>query len=216
MHDPLLHERLFRGPAALESAASICITVCGAGALGSLLVDSLARQGFKRLTVIDSDRVEAHNVSTQLYSISDAGALKVQVLRSAVFRATGAEIMAISRRLDVKNAGALLREAQIVVDTFDNSASRRAVADHTSRAGLPCLHLGLNGAYGEVRWDDAYTVPQDVTGPDTCDYPLARNLIHLTAAVGAESLVRFVAGGVRESFSITLGDLRISRWAGNG
>ena len=47
--------------------------------------------GVQHLRVIDRDRVEEHNVSTQLYGVSDVGAWKVDVLRQRIFRATGAE-----------------------------------------------------------------------------------------------------------------------------
>ena len=41
--------------------------MCGAGAVGSNLVDNLARQGAENLCVVDRDRVEEHNVSTQVW-----------------------------------------------------------------------------------------------------------------------------------------------------
>lgn len=212
--DSLLHERLFRGQEALDRLGGVAVTICGAGALGSLLADSLARQGFKRLRVIDFDRVEARNVSTQIYGLSDVGSLKVQVLKAALFRQTGAEVDAVARRLEEANAAQLLRASGLVVDTFDNSASRGVVASEAERMGAPCLHLGMNGGYGEVRWDSGYTVPRDVAGPDVCDYPLARNLVQLTAAAGAEVLVRFVLTGEKRSYTVTLGDLKISAWEG--
>ena len=75
------HEALYRGAAALGKLAEVRVTLCGAGGLGSHLADNLARQGFQHLRVIDRDRVEEHNVSTQLYGTSDIGAWKVEVLR---------------------------------------------------------------------------------------------------------------------------------------
>jgi tRNA A37 threonylcarbamoyladenosine dehydratase len=40
------------------------VTVCGAGALGAN-TESLARSGFGQLTVVDRDRIEERNLSTQ-------------------------------------------------------------------------------------------------------------------------------------------------------
>ncbi len=76
-----LHEELYRGRDALERLGHVKLIVCGAGALGSLLVDSLVRQGVRHVTVIDHDRVEARNVGTQLYGQGDVGAFKVDALR---------------------------------------------------------------------------------------------------------------------------------------
>src|ERR1051326_7733940 len=67
MADKFLHEALYRGQEAIAKLGQAQITICGAGALGSHLIDTLARQGVRRLTVIDMDRVEEHNIGTQIY-----------------------------------------------------------------------------------------------------------------------------------------------------
>ena len=112
---------------------------------------------------------------------------------------------AVAKRLEAVNAKKLLRGSDIVVDTFDNSASRQLVQDHCRTAGLICLHVGLNTDYCEVIWDEHYRVPQDVGG-DVCEYPLARNLVLMAVAIAAESLVRFVLNDERFELTMTLGD----------
>src|SRR5579884_4266191 len=115
------HEQLYRGADALARLAATRLTLCGVGALGSHLADNLVRQGFRTLRVIDRDRVEAHNVSTQLYGESDVGAWKVDVLRGRLFRTAGVEIEAVPRELTARNARQLLKDSGLVLDTFDNS-----------------------------------------------------------------------------------------------
>jgi molybdopterin/thiamine biosynthesis adenylyltransferase len=202
------HEQLYRGAESLAKLAAARLTLCGAGALGSHLADNLARQGFGPLKVIDRDRVEEHNVSTQLYGESDVGAWKVEVLRNRLFRAAGVEIEAINKELSERTARGLLKGSGLVVDTFDNSASRRLVQTECRALQLPCLHVGLFADYAEVVWDEVYRVPGDVAG-DVCDYPLARNLVLLAVAVASETLVRFVLDGTRPNWSATLGDFAI-------
>jgi molybdopterin/thiamine biosynthesis adenylyltransferase len=199
------HEALYRGADSLAKLAGLQLTLCGAGALGSQLADNLARQGVQHLRVIDRDRVEEHNVSTQLYGESDVGAWKVEVLRQRLFRATGIEIEAERKDLTERNARGLLQEGGLVVDTFDNSASRRLVQDSCRALQLPCLHVGLYADYGEVIWNENYRVPQDVAG-DVCDYPLARNLVLLMVALASEVILRFVLEGARQDWSATLRD----------
>ena len=147
------------------------IVVCGAGALGSHLVDNLTRQGFRKLRVIDRDRVDEHNVSTQLYGAGDVGAAKVEVLRNRVFRAVEFEIEAVNKDFTDRSARSLLKGAAIVVDTFDNSASRQLVQKQCRESALNCLHVGLYTDYCEAIWDERYRVPGDVAG-DVCEYPL--------------------------------------------
>jgi molybdopterin/thiamine biosynthesis adenylyltransferase len=202
------HEQLYRGADTLARLAAARITLCGAGALGSHLADNLVRQGVGSLKVIDRDRVEEHNVSTQLYGEADVGAWKVEVLRNRLFRAAGVEIEAVNKELTERTARGLLKESGLVVDTFDNSVSRRLVQEQCRALGLPCLHVGLFADYAEVVWDEVYRVPNDVAG-DACDYPLARNLVLLAVAVASETLVRFVMNGTRQNWSVTLGDFAV-------
>src|SRR5207253_9606025 len=99
----------------------------------------------------------------------------------------------------------LLQESNLVIDTFDNSASRRLVQETCRVLRLPCLHVGLHADYGEVIWDEHYRVPQDVAG-DVCDYPLARNLVLLVVALASEVILRFVLEDARQNWSATLRD----------
>ncbi len=202
------HEDLYRGADALGKLAEVRVTLCGAGALGSNLADTLARQGTRRLRVIDRDRVEEHNVGTQIYGENDVGAWKTDVLRGHLFRAVGIEIDAVRKELTERTVRKLLADSDVVIDTFDNSASRRTVRDHCREAGLNCLHAGLFADYGEVVWNEKYRVPGDV-GQDVCDYPLARNLVQLTVAVTAETLIRFVLDRQQQNWSITLRDFAV-------
>ncbi len=210
MADLYLHERLYRGADALQKLAAVNIVLCGGGAIGSLLADNLVRQGIRQLTVIDDDRIEQHNVGTQLFAQSDVGGFKAEVLKTLCFRAAGVEISAIAKRLEERTIQKFLRGAQLVVDAFDNSASRRLVAEHCAAHNLACLHLGLNADYGEVHWNEGYRVPNDVLEGNACDYPLARNIILLVAAVGSEVLLRYILEGTQENYSVTLKDLKIN------
>lgn len=202
------HEEIFRGADSLAQLAALHVTLCGAGALGSHLADNLARQGFASLRVIDRDRVEEHNVSTQLYGASDVGAWKVEALRNRIFRATGVEIDAVAKELTERNARVLFKNTDLVIDTFDNSASRQLVQGRCRTMGLSCLHVGLFADYGEVIWDEHYRVPGDVAG-DVCDYPLARNLVLFTVVIASEVLVRFALSGTEQDWSVTLADFAV-------
>ena len=204
------HEASYRGATAMERLSAIKIAVCGAGALGSHLADNLVRHGVRLLTVIDDDRVAAHNIGTQLYEQGDVGALKAVQLRSRCFRAAGVEIEAVTKRLTAQNVARLLRGAELVVDVFDNSASRGLVTAHCQASGQPCLHIGMHTDYGEARWNEGYRVPGDAEGGDVCDYPLARNLVLLKAALGCETILGYVLAGARRNLSLTLRDLTIN------
>ena len=210
MADMFLHEAIYRGREQIETLGSRDLVICGAGALGSLMTDNLARQGFRRLTVVDFDRVELHNTGTQLFGKGDVGAFKVDVLKAHCFRNTGIEITTYSKRLEERTVKKFLTGADVVIDTLDNAESRRLVSDYCLQATLECLHLGMNADFGQVHWNEGYRVPDDVVEGDVCDYPLARNLVLILVAAGSEALLSYVLEGRKKNYSITLRDMRIN------
>jgi molybdopterin/thiamine biosynthesis adenylyltransferase len=207
------HEQLHRNPDVMRRITDFPVTVCGAGALGANIVESLARQGFATIRVIDRDRIEERNLSTQPYYATDVGAFKAKILANALYRALGLKLDARTDDVTTSNAAKLLKESALVVDAFDNSGSRQTVKDHCASANLDCLHAGLARGYAEVIWHEKYRVPS-ATQDDVCDYPLARNLVMLTVAVACEAIVKFIANGEKPSFTITLDDFAVKHFGG--
>lgn len=205
----LFHEKLSRSGAVMAKLQAAHVTVCGAGALGSHIVEGLARSGVGGLRVIDRDKVEERNLSTQTWGRADIGQPKARLLAHSVFRAVGVQVDARVKELTTDNARALIRGSSVVVDAFDNSVARAAVQAAAAKLGLPCVHAGMASDYSEIVWDPGYVVPS-ATNDDVCDYPLARNLAILTATLAAEAVIRFIADGDTTSRSLTFGDLRIS------
>jgi molybdopterin/thiamine biosynthesis adenylyltransferase len=202
------HEQLYRTPEVMARLRDFPVTVCGAGALGANITESLARVGLARVRVIDRDRIEERNLSTQPFYRADVGAFKATMLGNVLYRALGVEVDARSEDLTTGNARKFLRGSMLVVDAFDNSASRRALKEYSESAGVACLHAGLAGDYAEVIWNEDYLVPS-AAHYDVCDYPLARNLVTLTVAVACETVIDFITTGARRSHTITLRDFAV-------
>jgi molybdopterin-synthase adenylyltransferase len=203
------HEQLYRNSANMARLRDYPIAICGAGALGANITENLARSGFGTIEVIDRDRIEERNLSTQPYYRTDVGAFKAKILANNLYRAIGVKIQSETKELTSENADRFLTGSALVIDTFDNSVSRRVVKEACDRVLVPCLHVGLAGDYAEVIWNDVYRVPSDAQD-DICDYPLARNLVLLAVAVACETIVGFVINGKTPSFTITLKDLSIN------
>lgn len=208
-----LHEAHYRD---LAPAAERRITICGAGALGANLAETLARIGMRRLRVIDRDRIAPHNLSTQPWLQQDIGAPKVRVLTNMLYRAVGTKLDAHHCTLTAGNAAALLRESDLIIDAFDNLPSRGGLSTVAEQLGLPCLHIALapGGDYGCGLWDGAYTVRELPTaagsGPHTCNYPLTRPLAMLVASAAAEVIICFLLTAERRGFELTLRDMRLA------
>ncbi|MBE9206454.1 ThiF family adenylyltransferase [Nostoc sp. LEGE 06077] len=202
------HEQLYRSNAVMTELKNYSVTICGAGALGANIAENLARSGFDQLTVIDRDRIEERNLSTQPYYRSDVGAFKAKILANNLYRAIGTKVDAKTKELTANNTPQLLKDSQLIIDVFDNSIARQAVKDYADQFQIPCIHAGLAADYAEIIWNDVYRVPSDVND-DVCDYPLARNLVMLTVAVTCEAIVSFIATAQQRNFTITLKDLTV-------
>jgi molybdopterin/thiamine biosynthesis adenylyltransferase len=208
-NDLFLHENLYRGKP-VKDLFTKHITVCGVGALGSNLVDNLARQGFSRIRAVDKDRIELHNLNNQCYVRSQVGSMKTAALHSVVFNAVGIEIEAEHKELTSSTIKKFLKGTDLVVDCFDNAASRHLVKDYCQTNSIECLHAGLFEGYGEVVWNDDYVVPENMTEGRSCDNALARNVVLLTVVAATEEIVNFVLQSkAKRKIALTLGDLKI-------
>lgn len=205
------HEQLQRTQRTMEKLHDFPVTICGAGALGANLCENLARIGFAKLRVIDRDRIEERNLSTQPYFRTDIGAQKAKILANNLYRALATKVDAKTEELTINNVGKLLAASKLVVEVFDNSKSRQVVKDFCQLNNLACLHVGLAGSYAEIIWNEHYRVPSP-NQDDICDYPLTRNLVMLAVAVASETIVAFIDKGMKENFTITLTDFSIQAY----
>lgn len=196
--------------ASLAPFANRLITICGAGTLGGNLTETLARMGFTHLKLIDKDRVEMHNLSTQPYSRAEVGAPKARALANMLYRAVQAKLESVVVELTSTNSEGLLQGSGLVVDAFDNRAARTAVSTTTRALQLPCLHIGFSpdGLYGSGLWESHYQVLQEVPG-DPCDYPLTRPLALMLTALAARVICDFFSKGQSNNFELTWNDLKV-------
>jgi hypothetical protein len=166
--------------------------------------------GFTHLSVIDRDRVELRNLSTQPYSRGEAGAPKARALANTLYRAVQAKIVPIELELTTTNAEKLLDKSQLIIEAFDNRTARAAVSGVARAQNIPCLHIGFSpdGLYGNGVWEPAYRIAGEATG-DPCDYPLTRPFALLIASMTVRSVVDFLRNGQRNSFEITWNDLKL-------
>jgi len=204
------HEIAFRGLEIFEKRSQHKIVICGAGALGSNLLNVIARQGFTSLSLIDMDKVESHNVANQLFGKSDVGSAKVRACANKMFRELGVKIEPIFKELKQNNTIKLFKKASLIVDTFDNFESRKIVKDHC--LDLPCVHAGMSDdGFSEIKWNSDYKIPEtEVEQNDVCEYPLAVNLVHFTVCLLAEAIIRFIDLGQKINFDFTLTDLKVT------
>ncbi|MEH6807130.1 MAG: ThiF family adenylyltransferase [Rhodococcus erythropolis] len=135
-----------------ERLAAARILVVGAGGLGSPVVTYLARAGVGSIGVVDDDVVEVSNLHRQfLHSEMDSGTPKTSSAAKAVAEANPDVTLIEHRvRFSAENADEIVRGYDLVVDATDGFAARYAIADATTRVGLPCVWGAVIGLDGQV------------------------------------------------------------------
>lgn len=163
------------------------ILFCGGGALGSHAL-FLGRDLDPELAIVDFDRVETKNLASQWFVKQMVGKNKASALKMQLFNFYGVKLQDFPVRLGASNVDALLQPADLVVECFDNAASRRIVQDFVRTQNKPCVHAGLaaNGEFGVVRWDKDFAIEEETEpGQATCE---GRGFLPLIVRV-ASSLV---------------------------
>lgn len=102
--------------------ASAVVALCGLGGLGSNIAVALARAGVGKLILIDFDRVDITNLHRQQYKADQIGMYKTDALTGNLKEiAPYTEIETYTVRMTENNTVALLKEAHIVCEAFDDA-----------------------------------------------------------------------------------------------
>ncbi len=128
--------------------------ICGCGALGSVLANTLARAGVGHLRIVDRDFLELNNLQRQvLYDEQDVAAgIPKAVAAEAKLRRINSQIQieAIVADVDHTNIAELLRDVDVLVDGTDNFETRFLLNDAAVKLGVPWVYGGCIGAEGQT------------------------------------------------------------------
>ncbi|WP_145311520.1 ThiF family adenylyltransferase [Gimesia fumaroli] len=106
-----------------EKLSSLTISVVGVGAIGRQVALQLASLGAQKIQLVDFDRVEATNITTQGYLATDVGRFKVE--------ATTQTLQAIDARIEVERVTNRFRPGlptgEVVFVCVDSISSRSAI-----------------------------------------------------------------------------------------
>ena len=101
---------------------SATVAICGLGGLGSNIAFALARAGIGNLILIDFDSVDITNLHRQQYKVNQIGMNKTEALKENLSEiAPYATIETHSVRISEDNAEALLKNADIICEAFDDA-----------------------------------------------------------------------------------------------
>ena len=158
MYDPERYDRQIRfaelGAVGQERLSSSRAVVCGCGALGSVLADTLVRAGVGFVRLVDRDRVELSNLPRQtLFTEEDVAQARPKAEAAAEkLRQVNSDVTLepIVAEIDAGNVERLCAGVDVIVDGTDNFPTRRLINRASIRLGIPWVFGGCVGAAGQV------------------------------------------------------------------
>ncbi len=202
--------------------ASATAFVCGCGALGSVICNTLARAGVGRLRIVDRDFLELNNLQRQvLYDEHDvaeglpkavAAAKRLQRINSEI------EIDPVVSDVRYDNIETLLDGVDVIVDGTDNFETRFLLNDAAHHYQIPWIYGGCIGAEGQTmtivpgQTGCLRCIIREVPSPGTtptCDTAgILAPVINIIASFQAAEAIKLLSGNADHvSPSLTVVDL---------
>jgi molybdopterin-synthase adenylyltransferase len=193
------------------------VLLCGCGALGSVIANTLVRGGVGKLRLVDRDFVELNNLQRQvLFDEADvsaqtpkaiAAAEKLRRINSTV------EIEPIVADVDPANIVGLCDGVDLILDGTDNFETRFLLNDVSQKLGIPWVYGGCIGAEGQTMtivpgetpcFRCVMTEPPPPGTSPTCDTAgITAPIINVIASIQAMEGMKILAGK-REAIRRTL------------
>lgn len=115
----------------LEKIQNTRVGIAGSGGLGSNCAFNLVRSGFKKLVLVDFDRLDYSNLNRQFYFYGQVGRLKVQLLQENLMKINpDLEIRSVNDKLTVDKLSGIFNDCQVIVEALDNVAGKKMLVEH--------------------------------------------------------------------------------------
>jgi adenylyltransferase/sulfurtransferase len=130
------------------------VTLCGCGALGTVLANALVRAGVGHLRLVDRDFIETHNLQRQVLfdehdvaenlPKAEAAARKLGAINSTV------HVEPVVTDIDRTNILELVQDADLILDGTDNFEIRYLINDAAIKLSKPWVYGGSIGSHGQT------------------------------------------------------------------
>src|SRR5215475_14038426 len=130
------------------------VTLCGCGALGTVLANALVRGGVGHLRLVDRDFIETNNLQRQVLfdehdvaenlPKAEAAARKLSAINSSV------HVEPVVTDIDHTNILDLVKDADLILDGTDNFEIRYLINDAAVKLQKPWVYGGCIGSHGQT------------------------------------------------------------------
>ena len=194
-----------------EGQIRICqsrVLLCGCGALGTVLAETLVRAGVGFIRIIDRDFVELTNLQRQvLFDEQDlAEQLPKAIAAARKLKLINSQVVIEPHVADVASGNVLewARDVDLILDGTDNFETRFLLNDVALELGIPWVYGGCIGSHGQVlpifpgETACLRCVIEDVPAPgttETCDTAgILGPTVNMIASLQAVQALKILAG----------------------
>jgi len=195
---------LARQPEVITSRLkTACVGIAGAGGLGSVVAENLARSGVGKLVIADFDIVEPSNLNRQRYSLAQLGLPKVQALAENIRGFNPfVSVVALQERITFTNAGALFSECAIVAECLDSASEKASIVSgiltHLTKAKIVAASglagLGAGAAIAEHKIFSRLYLVGDLVSDMADGAGLFASRVGIAASMQSHVIIRLLAG----------------------
>ena len=130
------------------------VLLCGCGALGTVLAETLVRAGVGQIKIVDRDFVEISNLQRQVLFDENDVAAKLPKAIAAVEKLkkinSEVQIEAVVEDIDHTNILGLAENVDLILDGTDNFEVRYLINDVSLELGIPWIYCGCIGSTGQT------------------------------------------------------------------
>ena len=129
-----------------------CVTVVGAGGLGSVILYYLAAAGIGCIRIVDNDIVSLSNLQRQiLFKDEDIGKKKVIAAKKNLLDLNShLNIETFDEKFSEKSSRKLIKNCDILIDGTDNFKSKSSICKIAFKETIPLVYGGLSQWEGQI------------------------------------------------------------------
>ena len=184
------------------------VLLCGCGALGTVLADTLVRAGVGFLRIVDRDFVDLTNLQRQvLFDEQDVvDHLPKSIVAAKKLARINSQVTLDPHVADIdwRNIRGFAQDVDLILDGTDNFEIRFLINDLALELGIPWVYAGCVGSHGQTMaifpnesacLRCVIETPPDAGATETCDTAgVLAPAIHMVTALQATTALKILSG----------------------
>lgn len=180
-----------------------CVGIAGAGGLGTVVAEMLARAGIGKIVIADFDVVEPSNLNRQRFFLSQLGMTKVVALAENIkYFNPFVQVLPIKKKVTAANCGRIFAECCVVAECFDSPANKAELVFGLKKSLPDCFIVAVSGLAGigcgnEIKArkiSDRFYVVGDMLSEADERSGLLASRVGIAASMQAHTIIRLIAG----------------------